>query len=59
MFKCKTIHQQFIEERRKNEALTAQNIELANAVIELAGLLATHDDAIVEIAEIATRSEVK
>ena len=59
MFGYKSTRQQLIEERHKNEILTAQNMELTNAVIELAGLLATHDDAIVEIAEIATESEVK
>ena len=53
MFQYKTTRQQLLDEKRKNEVLTAQNIELTNALLELAKLLATHDDAIVEIAEIA------
>ena len=54
MFQYKTTHQQLLDERRKNEALAAQNIELTNVLLELAKLLATHDDAIVEIAGIVT-----
>ena len=54
MFQYKTTRQQLLDEKRKNEVLTAQNIELTNALLELAKLLATHDDAIVEIAEIVT-----
>ena len=54
MFQYKSTQQQLIDEKRKNEVLTAQNIELTNALLELAKLLAMHDDAIVEIAEIAT-----
>ena len=58
MFGYKSTHQQLMDERRKNEALTAQNIELTNALIELAKLLAAHDDAIVEVAGIAAESGV-
>ena len=54
MFQYKTTRQQLLDEKRKNEVLTAQNIELTNALLELAKLLATHDDAIVEIAGIVT-----
>jgi len=58
MFGYKSTRQELNEERRKNESLTAQNIELTNALIELAALIATHDDAIVEIAAITAESEV-
>jgi len=54
MFQYKTTRQQLLDEKRKNEVLTAQNIELTNALLELAKLLATHDDAIVEIVGIVT-----
>ena len=58
MFQYKTTRQQLLDEKRKNEALTAQNIELTNALLELAGLLAAHDDAIVEVAGIVAESGV-
>ena len=58
MFQYKTTRQQILDEKRKNEVLTAQNIELTNALLELAKLLAAHDDAIVEIAAIVAESEV-
>ena len=58
MFQYKTTRQQLLDEKRKNEVLTAQNIKLTNALLELAKLLAMHDDAIVEIAGIVTESGV-
>lgn len=49
MFKFLTIREQLMEERRKNEALTALNIELENALLELAEIVAINEEMIQEV----------
>jgi hypothetical protein len=56
MFKFKTTKQRLQEERRKNEALNAQLVEVTDALLELAELAAAQDDALIELAEITAES---
>ena len=57
MFCYKSTRQQLIEERQKNEVLTAQLIKVTDALVEIAGLTAVHEDALVELADIITDIE--
>lgn len=58
MFRWKTTKEQLLEEKRKNAMLTQRLVEVTDALIEIAGLSAAQDDAIVELAEIIAESEV-
>lgn len=46
MFKFLNTKEQLLEEQRKNAALQARNIELENAIIELAEIVATNEEAL-------------
>jgi len=49
MFKFLSIREQLLEEKRKNEALTALNIDLENALLELAEIVAMNEVIIQEV----------
>ena len=49
MFKFLDLREQLQEERRKNEALQAQNKDLENAVLELAEIVAINEELIQEV----------
>lgn len=49
MFKFLDQREQLQEERRKNEALQAQNKDLENAVLELAEIVAINEELIQEV----------
>ncbi len=49
MFKFLDSREQLQEERRKNEALKAQNKDLENAVLELAEIVAINEELIQEV----------
>lgn len=49
MFKFLGIREQLQEERRKNEALQAQNKDLEDAVVELAEIVAVNEELIQEV----------
>jgi hypothetical protein len=49
MFKFLDLREQLQEERRKNEALQAQNKDLENAVLELAEIVAINEVLIQEV----------
>lgn len=49
MFKFLDFREQLQEERRKNEALQAQNKDLENALLELAEIVANNETAIQEV----------
>lgn len=49
MFKFLDQREQLLEERRKNEALQAQNKDLENAVLELAEIVATNEAVLQEV----------
>jgi hypothetical protein len=46
MFKFLSLREQLMEEKRKNDALNAQAQELMDAVIELAGIVATNEEVL-------------
>ncbi len=58
MFRYKKMHELLLEERQKNRVLNSQIADITDAIIELAELSATQDDAIVELAEIIEEGEV-
>lgn len=49
MFKFLSIREQLLEEKRKNEALQALNIDLENALLELAEIVAINEEMIQEV----------
>ena len=49
MFKFLNEREQLLEERRKNEALQAQNKDLENAVLELAEIVTINEELIQEV----------
>ena len=49
MFKFLNVREQLHEERRKNEMLQARCIDLENATLELAEIVATNEQAIEEV----------
>jgi hypothetical protein len=49
MFKFLGLREQLQEERRKNEALQAQNKDLENAVLELAEIVASNEAVLQEV----------
>ena len=49
MFKFLNEREQLLEEKRKNEALQAQNKDLENALLELAELVATNEAVLQEV----------
>jgi len=49
MFKFLSIREQLLEERRRNEALKALNIDLENALLELAEIVAMNEVIIQEV----------
>lgn len=49
MFKFLGQREQLLEERRKNEALQAQNKDLENAVLELAEIVASNEAVLQEV----------
>ncbi len=46
MFKYLDLREQLLEERRKNESLQAKAEDLMDAIIELAEIVATNEEAI-------------
>lgn len=58
MFRYKKMNELLLEERQKNRVLTSQIADITDAIIELAELSATQDDALVELAEILEENEV-
>ena len=49
MFKFLDQREQLLEEKRKNEALQAQNKNLENALLELAEIVATNEAVLQEV----------
>jgi len=49
MFKFLDQREQLLEEKRKNEALQAQNKDLENALLELAEIVATNEAVLQEV----------
>lgn len=49
MFKFLDAREQLLEEKRKNEALQAQNKDLENALLELAEIVATNEVVLQEV----------
>ena len=49
MFKFLSVREQLMEEKRKNEALQAVNIDLENALLELAEIVAMNEVAPQEV----------
>ena len=49
MFKFLDLREQLLEERRKNKELRALCKDLEDAAIELAGIIAEHEEAILEV----------
>ena len=49
MFKFLSIREQLMEEKRKNEALRALNIDLENALLELAEIVAANEMTLQEV----------
>lgn len=49
MFKFLSIREQLLEERRRNEALKALNIDLENALLELAEIVAMNEATLQEV----------
>lgn len=46
MFKFMNLREQLLEERRKNESLRSQVKEMEDAMVELAEIVATNEEAI-------------